>query len=78
MSLKARKIVLCVDRFDAKDGRVWAVRTGRQWLTAHTVHVWIDMETVFRGKDAIQPKAYLTGVGVAREDGYGTITIARA
>lgn len=76
--MKARKVILCIDRFDAEGGRVWAVRCGNKWLTAHTVHVWIDMETVFRGIESRQPKAYLEGFGVVREDGHGTVTIANA
>ncbi len=76
--MKPQKVVLCVDRFDAKDGAIWAVRTGRRWLTAKTVHIGIDMETVFKGPRARQPKAYLTGVGIVRQDGHGTVTIANA
>jgi hypothetical protein len=76
--MKPRKIILCVDRLDAKDGMVWAVRTGGKWFSARTVHVLTDMETVFRGRDAMQPKAYLEGFGVVRTDGRGTITIAAA
>lgn len=76
--MKPQKVIVCIDRFDAKDGRVWGVRTGRKWLTAKTVHVWIDMETVFKGPTARQPKAYLEGVGVVRTDGQGTVTIANA
>lgn len=76
--MKAKKVILCIDRFDAEHRRVWAVRSGNRWLTAHTVHVFIDMETVFRGIDSRQPKAYLEGFGVVREDGHGTVTIATA
>lgn len=76
--MKPQKVIVCIDRFDAKGGRVWAVRTGRTWITAKTVHVWIDMETVFKGRNARQPKAYLEGYGVVRSDGHGTVTIANA
>ncbi len=76
--MKPHKVILCVDRFDAPDGRVWAVRSGSKWLTAQTVHVFVEMETVFRGQHSRQPKAYLEGFGVVREDGHGTITIAAA
>ncbi len=76
--MKPHKVILCVDRFDAEGGRVWAVRSGSRWFTAKTVHVFVDMETVFRGQDSRQPKAYLEGFGVVREDGHGTITIAAA
>lgn len=76
--MKPQKVILCVDRLDAKDGHVWAVRAGNKWLTAKTVHVGIDMATVFRGLTSRQPKAYLEGVGVVRTDRHGTITIAAA
>lgn len=71
-------MLLCIDRFDKPDGRIWAIRAGNKWITAHTVNVWIDMETVFKGPTARQPKAYLEGYGVVREDGHGTVTIAEA
>ena len=76
--MKPQAVIVCVDRFDAPDGRVWAVRSGRQWLTAHTVRLQIEMQTVFRGAHARQPKAYLEGVGVVHTDGHGTVTIANA
>ena len=77
MCSKAHKIWLCVDRFDAPDGKVWAVRDGRRWCSARTVKIDIVMETIFRGKEAMQPKAYLMGVGVVHDDGHGVLTIAR-
>lgn len=64
--MRPRKVVLCVDRFDAKDGKVWAVRSGRRWLTAKRVYTFVQMTTVFKGITARQPKAYLEGVGVVR------------
>ncbi len=76
--MKPRRVILCVDRFDAPEGKIWSVRVGRRWLNAHTVHCWIDLETVFRGAHARQPKAYLQGFGIVREDGHGTITIAES
>lgn len=76
--MKPCRVWICLDRLDAKDGMVWAVRAGRRWLTAHTVHIWIDVETVFKGRNAKQPKAYLAGFGYVRYDGHGTITIAKA
>ena len=74
----AKKVIVCIDRFDAKDGRIWAVRTRGKWFTARRVQIGIAMETVFRGRDAMQPKAYLQGIGVVRAYGDGTITIAAA
>ncbi len=76
--MKPRSVILCINRFDAEDGHVWLVRSGRKWLTAKRVKVDIDMETVFKGPNARQPKAYLRGVGVVRTDGRGTVTIANA
>lgn len=76
--MRPKPFLLCIDRLDKADGRVWAVKIGAKWFTAHTVHVWVDVETVFKGKNARQPKAYLEGVGVVRMDGHGTITIAAA
>ena len=49
---------------------------GRQWITARTVNVEIQMETVFKGQHARQPKAYLSGFGVVRSDDRGNVTIA--
>ena len=70
-----RRVILCIDRFDAPGGKVWAVRTGKRWITARTVNVEIDMETVFKGQHARQPKAYLSGFGVVHDNGRGTVTI---
>ena len=74
MTRRPHHIVVCVDRFDAPQGRIWAVRDGHQWLTAKCVRILIEMQTVFKGIDARQPKAYLAGVGVAHLAG-DTITI---
>lgn len=41
------------------DGRAWAVRTGRQWLTAASVQAKdLQWQTVYRPNGA-QPRAYL-------------------
>lgn len=47
-------------------GLVWTVHTrGRNhWLTQ--VEIKVPVETFFRGKDAEQPRAFLTGIGVLR------------
>ena len=72
---KARIVVVCIERFDAPDGKVWAVRDGRQWLTAKRVVIDTAMATVFNGVKARQPKAYLKGYGVVRQSG-DTVTIS--
>lgn len=43
----------------AKDGRVWAIRHRGRWLRTAYVSVEAPTETVYRGKDARQPKAFL-------------------
>jgi hypothetical protein len=59
--VKRRKFILCVDRFDAAGRRIWGVRVNRRWICARYVRVDVPMTTVFRGPQARQPKAYLTG-----------------
>lgn len=76
--MSPKKVIVCVDRLDAKDGMIWAVRTRGKWFTARQVRIMVPLETVFRGRDAMQPKAYLEGMGVVRAFGDGTITIAAA
>ena len=56
-----RKFLLCVDRLDKDDQKVWAVRISNKWLTARAVNVCVPVTTIFRGRSARQPKAYLTG-----------------
>lgn len=71
-----KRFILCVDRFDRGAGQVWAVRTGGKWLTARVVYVMVlVMQTVFRGTNARQPKAYLEGYGVVRRHRGGVLTI---
>lgn len=49
---------LCYDQTRA-DGRVWAVRSGRTWLTGTTVESrGVTWQTVYR-PDGPQPRAYL-------------------
>lgn len=71
-----RRVIVCIDRFDAADGRVWGVRSGGKWWAAHTVLIEVPMMSVYLGAAARQPRAYLEGVGVVCDDGAGTITIA--
>lgn len=63
------KFILCIDRFDEPNGWIWSVRVGNKWLNATNVQVNVPMVTVFRGVQARQPKAFLTGVGVVRQTG---------
>jgi hypothetical protein len=53
--------ILCFDAH-REDGLVWSVRQGNKWLNFKTVIVTVPMATVYKGKDAIQPKAYLQTV----------------
>lgn len=55
------RVWICVDRLDAPNGRVWAVRAGNQWYTGRRVRSSVPLATVFRGRHAQQPKAYLVG-----------------
>lgn len=58
-----RLITLCFEA-DAPDGLVWGLRIGRRWhRAAHLVIDGVTLETVYRGLDARQPRAYLTGRG---------------
>jgi hypothetical protein len=62
-----RVFKLHVNRFDEPRGRVWTVQQGGQWRTARFVDVaGVELETVFRGVESRQPRAYLRGRGVVR------------
>ena len=50
--------------FNEGDARVWAVKQGKRWRVCGDVVVRVPVETVFVGKDAAEPRAYLRGVGV--------------
>jgi hypothetical protein len=68
--VKARVVKLHVHYLSEPRGRVWAIETGKRYLTAREVRVSIPLETVFRGPTARQPKAYLRGKGrVVRRPG---------
>jgi hypothetical protein len=58
-----------VDRFAAPHQRVWAVETQGQYLTARTVECQVPVVTVFRGRFARQPIAYLRGKGLVEQHG---------
>jgi hypothetical protein len=64
--VKPRVFWLHVHHFDAARGRVWAVQTGGKYLTAAQIDVRVPLATVFRGRRARQPRAYLRGRGVIR------------
>lgn len=46
--------------------RVWAIEQGGRYQIATRVTVKVPLETVFRGPDAKQPKAFLRGRGIVR------------
>jgi hypothetical protein len=74
---RARRFWIHIDAFDAPYGRVWAVQTRRQYLTATRVECHVPTHTVFRGRAGRQPRAYLRGIGVVVQHG-ATITIREA
>jgi hypothetical protein len=63
------RFILCVDRVDEPNGRVWCVRTKGQWINASRVVVNVPTVTIFRGPTARQPKAFLEGIGEVRQHG---------
>lgn len=58
---RPKKFILCIDRFDALGDRIWAVALDGSWSMHKRLDVQVPMQTVFKGVDAKQPKAYLTG-----------------
>lgn len=54
------RLWLCFDAHRT-DNQVWAIRHGNQWHRAKSVDARIPMQTVYRGPQAKQPKAYLVG-----------------
>jgi hypothetical protein len=61
---------LCVNRLDEERGRVWALVQGGRWLVGRRIDVaGVALETVFRGRTARQPRAFLRGRGVVRRRG---------
>lgn len=63
--------ILCFEAH-ARDGRVWAVRHKGRWMRARRLVVEAPTETVYRGREARQPKAYLrclVPVKLARQAG---------
>lgn len=62
-----KRFMVCVNRFDEPDGRIWAVadyvNRRLRWRTTRAIDLRARTETRFRGRAAAQPKAYLSGVG---------------
>jgi hypothetical protein len=54
---------LHIDHLDNAGGEVWALSFARRYLTVRRVQVVGVLETVFRGRRATQPRAFLTGIG---------------
>lgn len=59
----AEKFWLYIDRLTREDWKVWEVRQHGRSRFARAVHVMVPVSTVFRGRSAKQPKAYLEGRG---------------
>lgn len=70
------RFILHVDEFDATKGRIWMVKTRGLRINAHTVELHVLVTTVFKGKDARQPKAYLEGRGRVHVSGGRVIITA--
>lgn len=50
--------ILCFDEH-RDDGLVWSIRHGNKWHNYREVVSNVPLHTVYKGKDAKQPKAYL-------------------
>lgn len=61
-----RPFLVCIESFDRKDGRVWAVKQGVRWRYAREISIQVPTLTVYKGQDAAEPRAFLAGVGVVR------------
>lgn len=59
---RPRKFILCIDHFDALRSRIWALHVDGGWTCAKAADVRVPTKTVFKGRRAKQPKAYLTGL----------------
>lgn len=68
---------LCFEAHKA-DGNVWSVWHGNRWHeAAHVICDGVLLETVYRGKEARQPKAYLTTRQAVTVDRHGTTLVLR-
>lgn len=72
---KQHTLTLCYEA-SRSDGRVWAVKVGRRWrLASHVRCEGVTLETVYKGLNARQPRAYLTGRGrVTWQGSQATVT----
>jgi hypothetical protein len=71
--------LLCFERTNAKDGAVWSVKVNGRWLRAREVFCAVPVVTVWKGRTAKQPRAYLEGRGIVRRNrptGFLDITAA--
>jgi hypothetical protein len=64
---------ICFDNH-ADDGLVWAVREGNVWHRGATVNIHGQLESVYRGPNARQPRAYFRAIGKVTKKGK-TLTI---
>jgi hypothetical protein len=70
-----RVIKLHVHYLTEPKGQVWAVDTQGRYRICRAVRVYIPPETVFRGPNARQPKAYLKGKGIVRKGKDGVLEL---
>jgi hypothetical protein len=61
-----KPFILCFEAHRA-DGKVWSIRQGGKWRTAHEIYIDVPVRTVYVGLQTRQPKAYLMGTGVVHE-----------
>jgi len=67
--MKPQKFLLCFERTNAKDQKVWSIRVRGKWFHAAYVQLMGGfVETVWRGTKAAQPRAYLQGKGIIERD----------
>lgn len=60
------------------DGQVWAVRAGNTWHRASRLRLVGAFETVYRGRHAHQPRAYLAADGAVGYDMASDTLIVRS
>ena len=59
---------VCFDNH-AEDGCVWAVREGKRWHRAALIDIHVPMQSVYRGPNARQPRAYFLARGQVTRSG---------
>ena len=52
-----------IDHIENDGGLVWALSYGSRYFVLKQIDCRVPVVTVFRGVDAKQPRAFLTGVG---------------